>query len=126
MSSGFQIRKDVFDYLSQQFLGIAEILPEHPSGSLNTLPLPKIVVSLVKDNASGRYISQDIEHPEIQITIYTKKELEMTKPNGILERVINKMKDFRTTRNFNKVRDFNLGYVQEIVSYCSYLVYRFY
>ncbi|BAY20814.1 hypothetical protein NIES2100_05580 [Calothrix sp. NIES-2100] len=126
MTSGFQIRKEIFDYLTANLNGIAEILPEHPSGNLSNFNLPKIVVSIIRDNASGRYISNEIKNPEIQITIYTQKELQLTKPNGILERVETLMNTFRTSTNFNKIKDFYLGYVQEVMSYCGYFVYRFY
>lgn len=126
MSSIFQLRKDVFDYLKANISDIAEIVPEHPTGNLSTLGLAKVVVTLVRDSASGRYISQDIENPEIQLTVYAQKELQLTKPNGVLERIINTMPNFQTTANFHKVRDAYIGYVQETLSYCGYLVYRFY
>ena len=129
MSASFQIRKDVFDYLTSQLTNVAEIVPEHPSGNLSNLNLAKCVISYIRDASSGLYISDSIESPEIQITCYHPKELMLTKPEtGVFKRIKTVMKNFTSNnfKSFHKVRDMYVGYNHDIFCYSGFVIYRFY
>jgi hypothetical protein len=123
MLNKFQLRKDIFDYLKLNLPNV-EIVPEHPTGTNATKP--KVVIQIVRDSASGRYMTDNIENPEIQITCYANKELELTKPNGLLFQVEQLMKAFDSSYNFHKIKDLYAGYVEDTLSFSSYLIYRFY
>lgn len=125
----FQIRKDIFDYLSANLSNVCEVLPSHPGGNLSNLTKPKLVVSLLRDATLGEYISTDIESPEIQITIYSSTELMLTKPlTGVCHLVKSLMRNY-TNNNFSSsqlIRDFYPNYNYDNFTYFSFLIYRFY
>jgi hypothetical protein len=124
----FQLRKDIFDFLTAN-LTDCEIVPEHPIGTGATKP--KVVISLVRDQATGQnFITDLLTNPEIQITCYTLKELELTKPNtGLLSRIETLMQQYVASWqyvNFQKIKDNYIGYVADLQLHCNYIIYRFY
>jgi hypothetical protein len=130
--NNFQLRKDVYDYLKTSLPDV-DVLSEHPI-SENGLK-PKLVVSILDDFTAGRYNTDDIENIEIQLTYYSQKELEITKPNGLLPTAINLMKDFYTYQknnnpdrciNYHRVGGYYIGYVMQLALNTGYLIYRFY
>jgi hypothetical protein len=126
MLNKFQLRKDIFDYLKNNLTNV-EIVPEHPTGS--SVTKARVVVQIIRDAASGRnYMTDLIENPEIQITAYANKELDLTKPNGLNFQIENLMKRYQATTkfNFHKIRDIYVGYDDATLSYSSYMIYRFY
>lgn len=126
MLNKFQLRKDIFDYLKSNLPNV-EIVPEHPTGSSTTKA--RVVVQIIRDAASGRnYMTDLIQNPEIQITCYSNKELDLTKPNGLLFQIENLMRSYQaiTKYNFHKIKDLYVGFEDATLSYSSYMIYRFY
>lgn len=119
----FQLRKDIFDYFKSNLTNV-DVAPEHPLGTSSTNP--KIVISLIRDQAAGAIVNPLETNPEIQITCYTNKELELTKPNGLMYQVESLMSNFNPGYNFHKIKDIYVGYVPDVLLYCNYLIYRFY
>lgn len=126
MLNKFQLRKDIFNYLKLNLTNV-EIVPEHPSGV--SADKPKVVVQIVRDAATGQnYMTDLLQNPEFQITCYASKELDLTKPNGLLFQIETLMNNYQqqTVYNFHKIRDLYIGYVEDTLSFSSYLIYRFY
>lgn len=126
MLNKFQLRKDIFDYLKTNLPDV-EVVPEHPTGA--SVTKPKVVVQIIRDAASGRgYMTDLIQNPEIQITSYASKELDLSKPNGLLFRIENLLIGYRavTKFNFHKIKDIYVGFEDTSLSYSSYMIYRFY
>jgi hypothetical protein len=123
----FQLRKDIFDYL-RVALPMVDVVPEHPTGTGATKP--KVVVTVVRDPGQNPgWVTQEISNPEIQLTLYTVKELDLTKPTGLIYQVENLMKVCQPSwqyPNFHQVRNLYVGFVQDYLLYSAYIIYRFY
>lgn len=123
----YQLRKDIFDYLKAS-LPTVDVVPEHPTGS--GASKPKLVVTLARDQSTGQFLADRvISNPEIQLTCYASKELDLTKPTGLLNRLEELMlvpqpswKEY----NYHKIRDTPTFFAQDPLLYCSYFIYRFY
>lgn len=123
----FQLRKDVFDYLKTA-LPLVDVVPEHPTGTGATKP--KLVITVIRDPGQNPdWVTQNISNPEIQLTLYAPKELDLTKPNGLIYQVENLMRRYNPSwqyPNFHQIRNLYVGFVQDYLLYSSYLIYRFY
>lgn len=128
----FEIRKDLYNYLQLNLTDV-EVLSDHPSASENIKP--KLVVSVIRDPTVGFFESEDISNLEIQLTYYAVKELEISKPTGLLPRTIQLMKSFSVYQlqnnpqravNYKQVRNLYIGFVRQISLYTGYLIYQFY
>lgn len=123
----FQLRKDIFDYLKAT-LPLVDVVPEHPTGTGATKP--KVAVTLIRDSGKNpNWITDEISNPEIQITCYAPKDLDLTKPTGLIYQVEQLMKvpqaNWQYT-NYHQIRNLYVGFVQDYLLYSSYMIYRFY
>ena len=123
----FQLRKELFDYLKAA-LPLVDVVPEHPTGTGATKP--KLVITVIRDPGQNPdWVTQNISNPEIQLTLYAPKELDLTKPNGLIYQVENLMRRYNPSwqyPNFHQIRNLYVGFVQDYLLYSSYLIYRFY
>ena len=121
-----RIRKQIFDYLTANLTNV-EIVIQHPTAVDETKA--KIVVEPLRDSIAGRYTSEEINNPDIRITMYAGFELTLTKPTtGLVDIVESLMKNFcpEPRQNFQKINDFYPGYFDDGLLYRSHLTYRFY
>jgi hypothetical protein len=125
----FLLRKKVFDFLAVEFQGTAEVVNDHPQEQVGNL-LPKIVITPVR-NASNLIVTASV-NAEIRISYYAAKELELSKPNGIINRCENFMQEFLASEimpeysNGLLLGTYDNGYVSRIRLYTAYSVYKFF
>jgi hypothetical protein len=129
----FLLRKQIFDFLKNSLVGVADVFPENPVAGGSGGSKPKVVVSLLNaDTTAGRYNTTMIINPDIKICMYADTDLVLTKPTGLIRTVMIKMGEFLTNKsgthvsNFHLVRSYPCDYDAKIMLYEATLIYRFY
>ena len=125
----FELRKILFDYLTVNCNAIADVVVEHPVAAIVK---PVVVVTLIRNQLAGILPVTTAVNPEIQLSFYALKELELTKPNGVIRQIEVAMEIFLKQSimpefsNGFLQRTIDSQYVSRIKLYCAYSIYRFY
>lgn len=132
MPTASQIYKDVYTFLSSD----ADIKQKSDVGITYTpesTPVSSIFkgfigVSLVRDMATGLYITNKPTFAEIQLAIYHNEFSAIASPTGLDQLVLNKMDAFSPigVNASHIIRHFGCRWIAEIGLNYSCQVYRFY
>lgn len=123
------LRQLIFTYLynDAEVKNVADVVLTYPTGG--NINKSKIVVFPLHNTALGKYVTQEIENPEIQITCYCTENLDLTKHGGLHDLVHSKMKNVHlpTVRyNHHLIREIREDYIPQLNCYISLQIYRFY
>lgn len=128
----FELRKKLFDFLATKLAATADVVVEHPLAIVNK---SVVVVTPVRNQAAGRLLETTAVNPEIQLTSYGIKELDLTKPTGLLRNIEVLMQEFLRSPASTQMPEFSNGflvrtvdaqYVSRLKLYSAFSIYRFY